>query len=169
MPIRFRGRLDTRASQLVKDKLKALERPVTRADAQDIARESLSEMKALIAAGVSPVKGAGLPARFPRYKNPKRYPGRRKPVTPVNLYLTGAMLADLTARVVSSAAGFAAEIGYSTSKSKAKERGHREGANGQPIRPTIPQASSGETFATSIQQVYLKYLASAIDRLARRR
>ncbi len=175
MAIRFKARLDKRAAEFVVKKLTDLEKPVTQADARTISKQALSEMKSMISRGLSPIKGPGIQTRFPRYKNPDKYPGKKKPKSPVNLELSGAQMRDLKSTVVKAAAGYAVEIYYTdgTDKngvsSKIKEQGHREGANGQPKRPTIPMKKLGESFASSIQNVYLKVLGSAISRISRRK
>ena len=52
------------------------------------------EVKRLILRGISPVAGE---KRFIGYKNPEKYPGKRKPKRPVNLKLTGDLLDGITA------------------------------------------------------------------------
>lgn len=167
--IRFKGRLDTRAVESVRKKLEDLQKPITQKDAKDIANQCLSEMKDLISRGKSPIAGPGIDSNFPKYKNPKRYPGNKKPHSPVNLELTGKMLKDLKGRAVEAGSGYAAEVYYSDAKQKIKEKGHREGANDQPKRPTIPIANLGETFAKSISRVYLKIFSEAVSKIARRK
>lgn len=167
--MRFKGRIDLRAADFIVDKLDELMKPTTQADAKEIGDACLKEMKSLISKGISPIKGTGIPSRFPSYKNPDRYPGKRKSKSPVNLKLSGDMMNDLDYDVVKSASGYSAQLGYSSSKEQVKELGHREGANGQPIRPTVPQGNLGETFASSIQNVYLSLLNAVIDRVARRK
>lgn len=169
MAIRFRARIDKRSSEIVVKKLQALQDPVTKIDAKDIGEQSLSKMKELISKGISPVKGPSLSTRFPAYLHPERYPGNRKNKSPVNLYLTGKFLADLQSKVINTASGWRAEIGYNKQSEKVKEKGHRHGANGQPSRPTIPQVGLGETFASTIQQVYLKLFNSSIKRIIDRK
>lgn len=89
----------------------------------------------------------------------KDFPNKRN--RPVNLYLSGKMLADLTYEKLKTIAGV--EIGYFDRESQLKEQGHREGANGQPKRPTIPIGS--EKFSIRI----LKIAAAAFEKsLARK-
>lgn len=94
---------------------------------------AVEDMKAFIAGGDSTIEGRG---EFPAYKNPDKYPGKRKPHSPVNLLLSGDFLNALHYRI--NQAKIAISIYYSDRKSKLKEQGHREGANKQPRRPTIP-------------------------------
>lgn len=119
-------------------------------------------MKSLIGSGRSPIKGRG---RFPRYKNPKKYPGSRKSDSPVNLRLTGDFLDDLTYDTNPSGDGYTTDIGYFTEESRKKEEGHRAGANGQPKRPTIP--ARNETFVNQIREEILKIYEKRIRRLIR--
>lgn len=167
--MKFTGRVDLRAADNLIRKLEELEKPVTQADAKEIGNACLKEMKSLIAKGTSPVRGAGISSRFAPYKNPDKYPGKRKAHVPVNLRLTGKMLDDLDVSIEKSVSGYAPALGYSSSSEQVKERGHREGANKQPKRPTIPQGRSGETFAPSIQAVYISLLNSIVNRIARRK
>lgn len=106
-----------------------------------IGEEVVAEIKRTVAKGISPISGK----RFPAYKNPARYPGDRKPKRPVNLYLTGQMLGALAFRIKNGAI----DIYLRGAKANAKEQGHRDGANGQPKRPIIPQGD--ETLTRGIQ------------------
>lgn len=118
------------------------------------ANSFLDGMKALIAKGISPIKSIG---RMPAYKNPERYPdqmrrkypGKRR--RPVNLSLSGEFLDDLTFQVGKSSP-LKIKFGFFTKKSILKERGHREGANGQPRRPII--ANEVEQFS---KQLIIKF------------
>lgn len=95
----------------------------------------VAHMRADAAAGISPITGA----QYPAYKNARKYPGKRKPASPVNLRLKGAFLRTLRFVSGKKPKGFAINIGFSTELSTLKERGHREGANRQPKRPLIPR------------------------------
>jgi hypothetical protein len=142
----------------LKKALEDIKKPIDRDTAQKIGDDITADMKRLIASGQSPIKGNG---RFPAYKDPKKYPGKRKSKTPVNLELTGEFLDDLTSKAISDPAGYATRVTYDGQKSQDKERGHREGANGQPKRPTLP-AASGEDFAVSIKTRYTKTIRDRI-------
>lgn len=143
-------------------RVRGLGRGMTRDEANETGRRVVSKMKELISRGISPVRGPGIGSRFERYKNPDRYPGKKKPHSPVNLKLSGDFLGDLGYAVVPRADGFGAEVGYGSSKSAVKEQGHREGANGQPSRPTIPDATRGEGFARSVEDEYSKVILGAV-------
>ena len=104
----------------------------------------VAEIKDSVSKGISPIEGR---QRFPAYKKPDRYPGRvrkrfpRKRKRPVNLYLSGDFLSNLRFKVEKSSSfrtKSRLRIGFFDRKSILKERGHREGAKGQPSRPIIP-------------------------------
>lgn len=59
-------------------------------DMQDVVVDG--EIKRMIAAGVSPVRSVEGGRRFKGYKNPDKYPAKRKAKRPVSLYLSGLML-----------------------------------------------------------------------------
>lgn len=142
----------------LKKALEDIKKPIDRDTAEKVGEDIVDDMKRLIANGQSPIRGNG---RFPAYKDPKKYPGKRKSRSPVNLELTGEFLDDLSSKTISDPAGYATRVTYDGQKSQDKERGHREGANGQPKRPTIP-AASGEDFAVSIKTRYTKTLRDRI-------
>lgn len=58
-------------------------------------------IKPLIAAGVSPVDSVDGGRRFAGYKDPNKYPNKRKAKRPVSLWLTGLMLSFYKAKKVS--------------------------------------------------------------------
>ena len=142
----------------IKDKL------LPKSDAEKIGDQIVSEMKALITKGVSPIKGTG---RFPAYKNPKNYPGRirkqypQKKNTPVNLTLSGDFLKSLKSSVRKDGI----LIGLTTRLSKEKESDHRTGKNTQPKRPIIPLVANGEQFALKIQTVYINGIKKNIKKI----
>ena len=145
----FVGKITGSSLDSIARKLEGLKKPITRSDAEEVGEGVVDEMKNLITKGVSPIEGNG---RFEGYKNPARYPGKRKPKTPVNLTLSGDFLDALQYSTVQSPSGYATKIFYQGTKEDKKEQGHREGANGQRKRPTIP--IGGETFAARIQRVF---------------
>lgn len=152
----------TAAVEALKSRLKSLH-TLTQPEARDVGQRAVERMKRLISAGQSPIEGPGISARFAPYKKPERYPGKRKPHSPVNLRLTGEMLDDLHYGIrPDGEGGFVAEIGYTDTKQILKESGHREGQNGQPRRPTIPDPSRGESFVSSITDAYRKVVLDAI-------
>lgn len=148
----------------IKNKLDKLGRGLTRDEADTVGRNAVEKMKEMISKGLSPVRGGDTRPRFPKYLNPKRYPGKKKPASPVNLQLTGAFLKNLGYKVVQRAKGWGAEIGYDDPEQIVKEQGHREMANGQPHRPTIPMQSEGEAFARSVEDSYLRIILGAFRR-----
>lgn len=173
MSIQFRARIDKASAEALRKKIEDIPNAITRTDAEKMGEDAVASMKQLIATGSSPISGPGIDARFASYKNPKKYPGgvsKRFPgkrVRPVNLYLSGSFIAALTYRAIKTVYGYGVSIGYDGRKQQLKELGHREGANGQPSRPTIPQA--GELFVSKIQSALRSAVVQAIDRVARRR
>jgi hypothetical protein len=129
--------------------LKEAGKPIDDATAKKVGIEVTKEMKTLIAKGISPIEGSG---KFPRYKNPQKYPGDRKAKSPVNLKLLGDFLNALTYRVKAGPFGKITEIFYGNNQS-IKEEGHRKGTGGQPERPTLP-SEKGEDFTRTIKEIY---------------
>lgn len=82
-----------------------------------------------------------------------------KKARPVNLKLFGDFLDALDVKLEDKRI----LIGYFEESEAVKERGHREGANGQYVRPTIPL--KGEQFNASVQAELLK----AIDQVLKKR
>ena len=115
-------------------------------------------IKERISKGISPIGRGG---RFPAYKNPKRYPGTKKPARPVNLKLTGAFLNDLIFRIVRGTKPRIV-IFFRTNLSNLKESGHREGVNSQPKRPILPQGN--EDFTPGIHKDADRELQKGLDR-----
>lgn len=133
-------------------------------DAAKMGEEVVITMKEMISKGISPIREVG---RFPAYKHQRvkgKYPANQKnnypdkKQRPVNLTLSGEFLSALSSRIIKNNAKgkFPVEVGYilknkgKVSASK-KEEGHREGVNGQPKRPTIPQGD--EQFAAKLQKI----------------
>lgn len=140
-------------------KIKDLATPLEKREAQKIGDEVVSDMKTLISKGENPIDGKG---PFAPYKHPEKYPGKRKPHSPVNLELTGRMLANLKAKALS---GTEIEVGYRDPKQAEKEKGHRQGANSQPKRPTIPKGR--EQFHKSIMQKIKELTLKKIRKIIR--
>lgn len=88
---KFRAQLTDKVRNIVDDQL-----------VKDVQREVIDgQIKPLIAAGVSPVKSVDGGRRFRGYKDPDKYPGKRKTKRPVSLNLTGQMLAFYKSEKVS--------------------------------------------------------------------
>ena len=122
-----------------------------------IATETVKAIKADIAAGKSPIEGKG---NFPPYKNPKKYPGKRKPARPVNLFLLGQFQGAL--RFTTNVTKTAISIFYSGRLAEKKEEGHRIGWNKQPKRPSLPKGD--EQFNAGIR----KKISAMIDDAVRK-
>lgn len=116
------------------------------ATATAIGKIAVQGIKEFTEVGTSPIRGK---LRFAAYINPTRYPGNRKPRRPVNLRLSGDFMDALTYKLSKDSSGYSVNVGYFDTKNAKKEQGHREGANGQPKRPTIPV--QGEDFNVTIQ------------------
>lgn len=143
----IKATLRKRDLEALRRELKKYEAPINKKTADLIGKTVVQRIKDLVKVGLSPVKG--FPARFPRYKNPDKYPGDRKNKTPVNLNLTGQMLKNLIFQSAKRGKNYFVSIGYLRDDFAAdKESGHRDGVNGQPKRPTIPQGR--ETFREAI-------------------
>lgn len=156
---------------LVRDLKKTVDlRKAKSAELVPIARDFLKEMKAFISKGISPIKGKG---RFPRYKNPSNYPNSRsirkkfplKRQRPVNLYLSGEFLKDLKINIFNGKI-LRFKVGFFNKDSIIKERGHREGANGQPKRPIIPKNT--ESFTPALIQNFEKDILKLFNVIIRR-
>lgn len=158
----------------LKEKLRKLQSPVDKNTASAIGALVVKEMTDMISKGISPIEGAG---RFPAYKaqsrgkgqkqgypyNTKEYREGKKKVRPVNLYLTGDMMKDLTYEPIEVKGSWRTEIGYFTIDSILKEIGHRDGVNGQPKRPTLPQGQEG--FAQRIQRILFRIYQERVRHL----
>lgn len=125
-------------------------------------------IKPLIASGVSPVEGYEK-RRFTKYKDPKKYPAKKKSRSPVSLYLTGVMLSWYKAYKIS---GNIVRLGIpSSAPQDVKDRAlgnnlgtvTKEGTEGVPARRFIPQ--EGETYRISVLRRLKKVYAERIARL----
>jgi len=168
------------AIKRIKKKLNRLRAPMTSQNADDLAKLVIAEMKDLLNKGISTIKGVG---RLPGYKAQqaqkktkggtkvgypysvqKKYPGKKD--RPVNLYLTGHQHDSITHSKKSDRHGYFPEIGYLDEFAKLKEKGHREGAGGQPKRPTIPPHQ--QEFAQRILTLINRYYRQIIRDLTRK-
>jgi len=124
----------------------------------------------LIASGTSPVDGT-TGRRFRGYKDPKKYPGKRKERRPVSLYLSGEMLSLYVAEKIS---GVRLRLGISARASReVKLRAEannvgtirEDGKEGIPARRFVPLI--GETFRISvmrkIKSLYAKRIKSLLS------
>jgi hypothetical protein len=163
-----RVKIDTKTLQAFSEKVGKIRNPFSKDEADKLGKAVVEEMKDMISKGTSPIAGYG---RFPGYlhagekgKYPEKarrdYPSKRS--RPVNLYLSGDQMRSLTSKPFARGKGWGVEVGYWDSLSKKKEEGHRVGVNGQPSRPTIPQA--GERFAQRILTICYEHLRNSILR-----
>src|SRR3990172_7007641 len=138
----FKIKFDERAlNKLLQSITDEAKKKLTTSQMNDIGRHVVVKMKDLIRKGVSPIQGNG---RFEAYRGSyamgisrkyARYKALGKKLRPVNLTLTGEMLNNLKHR----ASGTSIVVGYDENSEIKKEQGHREQANGQAFRPTIPE------------------------------
>jgi len=162
-------KIDIKKIEAFRKRIEQLKAPIDKETAKATANQIVIEMKNLISKGISTVRGAGLASRMPRYKNPDKYPGKRKNKRPVNLYLTGHMLSNLQSWFEKSKNGFNSWIGYKNKFAGDKERGHAEGVNSQPKRPTIPDTQSKETFAAKIDLIVTRNYGKKIKELTKKK
>lgn len=94
------------------------------------------------------------------YSVQKQFPSKKP--RPVNLFLSGDFLSNLTYSIADKGKKKLISIGFLDDLSAKKEQGHREGVNGQPSRPTIPKGS--ESFAQIIKLDIMKIMKDAIKR-----
>lgn len=162
----LKGKIRAQEITKLKQMIEGLKKPIDKRTAESLGTQVVIQMRKLIAAGISPIKSVG---RFPRYKNPKRYPGDRKAKSPVNLKLSGDFLDALQPEVSPGPAGYQVTIGYEGKREELKEQGHREGANGQPSRPTIPSKRLGEEFAATIERIIMGVYRDRIRQILRKK
>lgn len=121
---------------------------------------SLSTRKE-INAQISKTKQRGYP-----YSVKSKYPNKQ--VRPVNLKLSGDFLNALEFKIIRVSEGYGVDIGYFNNTQAIKERGHRDGANGQAKRPTIPR--NIERIATRIFQsaisIYKKRIQEILNSIS---
>ena len=133
----------------------------TQAELKNMGARVTSNMREMISKGISPIQGKG---RFPAYKDPSKYPGKQKAPRPVNLELSGDFLKSLYAKG-KTGKNPQIEIGYPPDQAL-KEKGHRDGANGQKKRPTIPERN--EKFAVSIVNDLIDDMSNAVNKYFRK-
>ncbi len=141
--------------------LESLNNPVDKRTAESAAKAAVAEMKRLISKGKSPISGVNFK------KLSKKYADREKggDTTP-NLNLSGKFLQSLWGRSAKIGGAWVSRISYNTNLSKKKESGHREGVNGQPKRPTLPE--EGEKFKRSVMKAYMDAIRKGVKRRRRK-
>lgn len=113
----------------------------------------VKECRKMIAEGQSPVRGH---KRFGKYKDRKKYPGKRKAARPVNLYMTGEMLDKgfgFRFKKGGQRSGGTIEVGMIKGSEERKEIAgyHHDGTPNMVQRRFVP--GSGEHFAVSVMRV----------------
>lgn len=148
-----------------------LKRTVDEQFAQQIQTEVVDgEIKRMIAAGVSPVQSVEGGRRFKGYKEPDKYPGKKKAKRPVSLWLTGEMLSWYRSWRTS---GVRLSFGIPSAapqevkiKAEANNVGTMNESTGQvaiAARRFVPLR--GETFAVSVMRKLKKLYAQRIKTL----
>lgn len=125
------------------------------------AKSATGNVKKQIRARQKTLRGLASQAQrrgYPDSLGPKVLAQTGKKARPVNLKLYGDFLENLEARVRDRIV----EIGYFKQSEAIKELGHREGANGQAIRPTIPIGN--EKFNAAIDAEILKAIDEVLNR-----
>lgn len=92
----------------------------------------------------------------------KDFPNKR--LRPVNLFLSGKFLKSLQSVFRANTI----TLRFNTKLSKDKELGHREGANGQPKRPILPDLDAGEHFNISIMREVLALFSDILTNAVKR-
>lgn len=165
MPKATKITIDIKKLQALQKRLQEINGAIDSKTAKKLGNNVVKEMKSLISKGISPVKSSRFKARFPGYKNPRRYPGDRKQKRPVNLRLTGQMLKALDSKVKKDGRNYTSVIGYFDDEAAQKELGHRKGTNKQLKRPTIPLGSAQENWAARINKIILQTYNDAIKKI----
>ena len=122
-------------------------------DKENLGLLVVDEIKSAMDRGQSPVRGQG---RFQAYKEPKKYPGKRKQKRPVNLELTGALKNSITFKKTKNGI----EVGSFNGPEYAEV--HNKGSDIIPRRPFIPLDK--EELNISIQRKIIGFMTDVIDR-----
>ena len=125
-----------------------------------VSKKLISMIKEFISKGISPVKGG---RRFVGYKNPAKYPAELKSKRPVNLYLSGDMLAALKFYPLSKTAFSIAIKGDQGKKAAA----HNNGTDKLPPRHFMPTERGEEfnvTITRKLRDLYARILFDIIKR-----
>lgn len=136
---------------------------------QDMNSEVVGEVKRMIRAGVSPVQSVEGGRRFKGYKNPDKYPAKKKAKRPVNLELSGIMLMWYKVKKISGV-----RLSFGIPKDAPSDVKDRAEANNVgtvteggevaiAARRFIPLA--GETYAVSVLRKMKKLYAERIKTL----
>lgn len=149
------------------DKLNTYKDVPNKSEANDIAEKMLKKIKELISVGISPISGRKMPGYRGSYKQGIKdgvYSKYGKQQRPINLKLTGDFLKALNTKTKKAANSqrYSVIISIDGEKEVLKEKGHREGANGQAERPIIPKGS--ENFTQKVLVIFIEGINSAISK-----
>lgn len=143
-------------ARIQRNMLRNLQRNGTRGQIiKDLRRTSRALSKAAKANKVPP----GYPYNTKEYRQGKKRP------RPVNLWLTGDFLTALTFLILPAGKRKKIQMGWEDPKEAIKEKGHREGAGGQPKRPALPKGT--QKFNQTIQLDIMKLLRDAVTKAAK--
>ena len=150
----FKVKVKSKLKAQIEKKMKGF---VTERFASKVQEEIINQtIKPMIDAGVSPVQSFENTKRFKGYKEPEKYPNKRKQKRPVNLKLSGKMLERYRARKLN---GTTVEMGILSSapedikiRAEANNLGtvNERGEVAIAARRFIP--IKGETFAVSVMR-----------------
>lgn len=126
-----------------------------------VSKKLISMIKEFISKGISPVKGE---RRFVGYKNPAKYPAELKSKRPVNLYLSGDMLAALKFYPLSGAAFSIAIKGDEGKKAAAHNNGTDKGIPRRHFMPTERGEEFNVTITRKLRDLYARILFDIIKR-----
>ncbi len=130
---------------------------------REIGKTVVEEVKDFTSKGISAAEGDGR-FRFQKYKDPKKYPGDKKPSRPVNLSLTGQML-DALEHWITAGRLF---IGYRTKNVKAEA--HNFGTEHMPVRRFLPVQEGSKfnlTIMKKIRDIYIRRIEATIKKGSR--
>lgn len=171
MSLKFK--IDQRSVEKFKQSLTKLANPVDSRTASTVGKVVVRGMKNSISKGISPIRGPGIKARLPGYRDSyvrviRRGRGdfRGKRTRPVNLKLTGDFLKALMSRVIRVKGENVSQIKFRTREAELKELGHRKGTNNQRKRPIIPirKEQMNATITLSIVKIYEALIQSIIKK-----
>lgn len=120
--------------------------------------------------GISPVQGV---KRYAAYKDPKKYPGKRKPKTPVNLKLSGDLYRSLGFKFIKFDK-LIFGIFSSTAKGDVLDYAavhngdvRKKGTTPRPFIPTSPGSSYKKTILDKVRTVIIKRIDAIIKNTSR--
>ncbi len=145
-----------KARLLAKIKSQLINREVV----EELNKEAVEEVKRFMASGVSPVKNK---RRFPAYKDKDKYPAKKKPSRPVNLFLSGTLYDSLIAAKSSAMSFYIGISSLAREDVKVYAKANNLGENNIPARRFVP--IKGEQFNISIMRKIKDIIARRLAEL----